>query len=110
MINPFELLKNFQNMQERMQNMQQQLQSIEVTSAVGADLVRITMSGDMKVRKVEISPELFSSGNVGMLEALILSAFTDAIAKIQEQLREQFGDGANIFGPGLLGGQGDQTQ
>jgi nucleoid-associated protein EbfC len=52
------IMKQAQQMQERMQKSQEELASIEVTGQSGAGLVKITMTCNHSVRRVEIDESL----------------------------------------------------
>ncbi len=52
------LMKQAQQMQERMQKAQEQLAQMEVTGEAGAGMVKVTMTGSHSVRRIEIDPSL----------------------------------------------------
>ncbi len=78
------LMKQAQQMQERMQKMQEELALMEVTGESGAGLVKITITGSHNVRRVAIDPSLMDDDQE-MLEDLIAAAFNDAIRRADEQ-------------------------
>ena len=104
-INPFELLKNAQKIQEQMGSFQERLSDIMATGSSGAGMVEIDINGKLDVIAVRISPEI--TGDVEMLQDLIMSAFTDGMAKVREEIAEQASamtGGLNLQGlniPGL---------
>ncbi len=104
-INPFDFIKQFQNLQGKMSEIQEKLKTITVTGSAGGDMVQIQINGQMEVVSVKISPEVVDPNDIGMLEDLVLAAFTDATAKIKEKLKEELSSitgGLNIP-PGMLG-------
>ena len=104
-MNPIEFVKNLQNMQSRMGEMQERLGEITVAGSAGGDMVRIEINGQMEVLSVTISPEAVDPDDVGMLQDLVLAAFTDASVKVREKLREEMSSltgGMNIP-PELMG-------
>lgn len=104
-MNPMDILKNFQNIQSKMGEMQERMQGITATGSAGGDMVRIEMNGQMEVQHVTIDPEVVDPEDVGMLQDLVLAAFTDASAKIREKMQEEMSSitGGLNLPPGMLG-------
>lgn len=73
MFNPFKAMGDLKDFQQKAQAMQQALAAEEVV--VEKNGVRIIMSGDQKVRSIEVD---------GVLENRIAEAFAEAIKKTQE--------------------------
>ncbi|AFE59551.1 hypothetical protein Q7S_16690 [Rahnella aquatilis HX2] len=82
------LMKQAQQMQEKMQQAQAEIAQLEVTGESGAGLVKITINGAHNVRRVEIDPSLLEDDK-DMLEDLIAAAFNDAARRIDETQKEQ---------------------
>ena len=103
-INPFEILKQFQDLQSRMGDIQGKLGSVKVTGSAGGGLVSVEMNGRMEVEKVSITPEAVDPSDIRMLEDLVLAAFTDAMTRMKEKLKEEMSQltGLNLP-PGMLG-------
>ncbi|MBB3169041.1 YbaB/EbfC family nucleoid-associated protein [Simiduia aestuariiviva] len=85
-----DLMKQAQQMQEKMQKMQEDLASAEVTGAAGAGLVSVVMNGRHDVRNVTIDPSLLSEDKE-MLEDLLAAAVNDAVRKVEEKNKEMMG-------------------
>ncbi len=103
--NPMELLKNVQNLQSKMSEAQERLKQVTAVGTSGGDMVRITMSGELEVQKVEISPDAVDPNDVEMLQDLIRAAHTDATSKIKEKIKEEMSSvtGGMDLPPGILG-------
>lgn len=82
------LMKQAQQMQERMQKMQEEVASMEVTGEAGAGLVKVTITGNHNVRRVEIDPSLMEDEK-DMLEDLIAAAFNDAARRVEDVQKEK---------------------
>jgi nucleoid-associated protein EbfC len=80
------MMKQAQQMQQRMQEMQAQLDQVEMTGASGGGMVRMTLNGKGDLKKVTIDKALMDPEEVEVLEDLILAAFTDAKAKVEEHV------------------------
>ncbi|MDR0321470.1 MAG: YbaB/EbfC family nucleoid-associated protein [Treponema sp.] len=105
-VNPFDLLKNAQKIQEQMSGFQEKLGGISATGASGAGLVEIDINGKLEVLAVRIAPQAVEGGDLEMLQDLIMSAFTDGMAKVKEAISGEVGamtGGINLPGfPGVM--------
>ncbi|MCF7929779.1 MAG: YbaB/EbfC family nucleoid-associated protein [Spirochaetales bacterium] len=88
-MNPFEMIKNFQNLQSGMAEMQEKLKDVVVTGSAGGDMVRVTINGKMEIQNVEISPEAVDPDDIKMLEDLMEAAFRDAMTRVREQIQQE---------------------
>ena len=103
-INPFDILKNAQKIQEQMGSFQEKLAAINATGSSGGGVVEIDLNGKFEVTAVRISPALMESGDKEMLEDLIVAAFSNGHDNIKEKLGREIGAMAGGFGiPGLSG-------
>ena len=97
-----EMLKQAQQMQEKLQRAQAELASLEVTGRAAGGAVTVTMDGRHQVRAVSID-DAFVGGDREMLEDLVAAAVNDAVRKVEETSRERmsgFTAGLNLP-PGL---------
>lgn len=85
------MMKQAQQMQERMQKAQEEIATMEVTGEAGAGLVKITMLGNHNVKRVAIDPSLMEDDQE-MLEDLIAAATNDAVRRVEETSKEKMGD------------------
>ena len=82
---PFgDLMKQAQEMQERMQKMQEELANVEVNGESGAGLVKATASAKGELKALDIDPSIFNADDKEVVEDLILAAVKDAQSKAQE--------------------------
>lgn len=84
MVNFNQFLKQAQSMQKKMQEMQDQMANTEYTGKAGGGLVNITVTGKGEARKISIDSSLLQESEKEMLEDLIVAAFNDAKAKVDE--------------------------
>lgn len=82
------LMKQAQQMQERMQKAQDEIKSMEVTGEAGAGLVKVTMLGNHNVRRIEIDESLMEDDKE-MIEDLVAAAINDAVRRVEEQTAEK---------------------
>ncbi|RDV24683.1 YbaB/EbfC family nucleoid-associated protein [Alteromonas aestuariivivens] len=85
------IMKQAQQMQERMQKAQEELAKMEVEGQAGAGMVKVTMTCNHNVRRVEIDPSLMDDDK-DMLEDLVAAAFNDGVRRIQETSKEKMGE------------------
>ena len=83
------MLKNLQGMQTRMQDMQSKLGDITAEGQSGGGMVKVVLTGTYSVVDVKIAPEVIDPSDPGILEDLILSAFTDASNKVKEKIQQE---------------------
>ena len=89
-MNPFgdprKLMKQFQQMQERLQ---QEIAAISVEATAGGGMVKVEMDGMKALRSVAIDPEVVSKDDVAMLQDLIVAAVNEAARKVDEEIAEK---------------------
>jgi len=90
------LMQQAQKLQSKLAQAQEELSNITVEASSGGGAVKVTMNGQQKIQSVKISPEVINPDDVELLEDLVLTAVSEAIAKSQEVAAEHLG--------GLTGG------
>lgn len=96
------MFQQAQKLQAKLAKAQEELSNLTVEGSSGGGAVKVTMSGQQKIQSVEISPEVVNPEDVEMLQDLVLTAFSEALAKSQEAAAKHLGSvtgGLNI--PGL---------
>ncbi|HVE20418.1 MAG TPA: YbaB/EbfC family nucleoid-associated protein [Acidocella sp.] len=78
------LMKQAQQMQQKMAEMQAKLDAAEIVGVSGAGLVQITLNGKGVMKRIKVDPKLADPAEIDMLEDLILAAHTDAKEKIDQ--------------------------
>lgn len=75
-------------LQQRFDEARASVDRAEFTGTAGGDAVSITVTGNLRVLDVSISPAAVEAGDVSMLEDLVTAALTDAIARIDRMQQE----------------------
>ncbi len=95
---------------ERAQAMQQQLVQAQAEAAEqvvegqsGGGVVKVRVTGAMKLESVAIDPEVVDPDDIGMLEDLVLAATNDALARASE-LNQSLLGGLDLGGAAGLPG------
>ena len=97
------ILRQAQQLQAKLAKAQEELGSMTVEANSGGGAVKVVMDGHQKVYSVEISPEAVESGDVELLQDLVMTAVNEAVTKSQELVNKRLSSltgGLNI--PGLL--------
>ena len=84
------LMKQAQQMQERMAKAQEELATMEVEGQSGAGVVKVTMTCKHDVKRVAIDPSLLGEDR-DMLEDLVAAAFNDAVRRAEEVSQAKMG-------------------
>ena len=93
MKNPFgnmsNIMKQAQAMQEQMAKVQEQASARTVSGTAGGGIVTVTANGAMQIVSVTLDPEVVKSGDVEMLQDLVVAASNDALRKAHEMMAEE---------------------
>jgi nucleoid-associated protein EbfC len=77
-----QLMKQAQEMQQKMAEMQAQLEAVEMTGMAGGGVVQATLNGKGNAVRVKIDKALLDPVEGEVLEDLVVAAFNDARAKV----------------------------
>jgi len=83
-----DLMKQAQQMQEKVQKLQEEIAKSEVHGESGAGLVKVTMTGRHDVRRVEIDPDLMTEDKE-ILEDLLAAAVNDAVRRVEQNQQDR---------------------
>jgi nucleoid-associated protein EbfC len=75
-------MKQAQAMQQNMQKVQAEIATLEVVGESGGGMVKVTMTGQHNVKRVQLEPAIVSEDRE-MLEDLIAAATNDAVKKVE---------------------------
>ena len=79
-----QMLKQAQQMQDKITALQADLEQREFTASVGGGAVEIKVNGKREVLSLNIKPEVVDPEDVEMLQDLIMSAFNEAVHNLDE--------------------------
>ena len=92
------LMKQAQRMQRQMEESKKELEEKEFTADAGGGAVKVTLTGDKKVKDLTISPDAVDPEDVEMLQDMIVVALNEAMKKVDDA-------GEQVYG-GMAGGLG----
>lgn len=97
-----QFLRQAQQLQARLAKAQEELETETVEATVGGGVVRVVITGKLKLESINIDPQTVDSKDVEMLEELVLAAVNEGLQKAQDLAQQKLGGltgGMNI--PGL---------
>ena len=102
MKDPMKMLRQVQQMQDKMSKVQAELEMDTVEASAGGGAVRVVASGTQKVVSVTIDPE--AASDTEMLQDLVVAAVNEAMEKSKQLAASKMQAVASGLGlpPGLL--------
>jgi DNA-binding YbaB/EbfC family protein len=88
------MMKQAQAMQANMQKVQAEIAQMEVVGESGGGMVKVTMTGQHNVKRVQLEPAVVSEDRE-MLEDLIAAATNDAVKKVEAAVQAKM---ASVMG------------
>ncbi|HEX2085739.1 MAG TPA: YbaB/EbfC family nucleoid-associated protein [Solirubrobacteraceae bacterium] len=111
------MLQQAQEMMAAQQEAQEALKNERVEASAGGGMVKVVVSGDMRIQSLTIEPDAVDPDDVEMLQDLVLAAVNQALSQAEELAAQKLqGGGMADFDPmsaldslglgGALGGGG----
>jgi nucleoid-associated protein EbfC len=99
---PMKMLRQVQQMQDRMAKVQKELESATVEATAGGGAVTVVATGAQKLVSIRIDAE--AATDTEMLQDLVVAAVNEAMEKSKEMAAEKMQSVASGLGlpPGLL--------
>jgi len=92
----FNLQEMLAQARQQAEKLQEKMQQIVVESSSGGGSVTVKMNGQKQVLSVVIEPEVAKSGDLEMLQDLVVAAINEAGRKVDDAMKSSLG--------GMLGG------
>jgi len=89
-VNSFNL-RQAQELQAKLVKAQEELAEATVEASSGGGAVKVTVTGQQKILSIKIAPEAINPDDAELLEDLVLTAVSEAIAKSQELAAQRLG-------------------
>jgi DNA-binding YbaB/EbfC family protein len=85
--------------------MQEKLGTISVTGSAGGGMAEIDLNGRLEVTAVRLAPEAVDPSDIGLLQDLIVAAFSDATDKARQTIQSEMASMTGGLGlpPGMMG-------
>jgi nucleoid-associated protein EbfC len=94
----FNLQEMLSQARQQAEKLQEKMQQITIEASSGGGSVTVRMSGQKQLQSITIDPEVVKSGDLEMLQDLVIAAVNEASRKVDEALKSSLG--------GMLGGMG----
>jgi len=97
------LMKQAQQLQNKMAKLQEELSAKTIETSVGGGMIKVVANGKQEIVSIHIEKEVVNPDDVEMLQDLILSAVNEALTQSQKMVSEEMSKltgGMNI--PGLF--------
>jgi nucleoid-associated protein EbfC len=95
-MNPAKMQAMMKQAEQMQKKLQEEIAQIRVEASAGGGMVTVKMDGKKNVTAVKIDPEV--SGDVEMLQDMVMAAFNEASKRVDDEAQSKMG--------GLLGGLG----
>lgn len=89
MKNLSQMMKQAQEIQDKMADVQEKLEDAEIHGESGGGLIRVTLSGKGVLKAIKIDPSLVIAEDTEILEDLIVAAHADGNAKVARFAEEE---------------------
>ncbi|MFW6011151.1 MAG: YbaB/EbfC family nucleoid-associated protein [Desulfosalsimonas sp.] len=102
MKNMGKLMKQAQQLQDKMNKLQEEMADKTVEATAGGGMVKVVANGKQQIVSINIEKEVVDPEDVEMLQDLIAAAVNEALSRSQEMVSEEMSKltgGMNI--PGL---------
>ena len=94
----FNLQEMLAQARQQAEKLQEKMQQVVIDASSGGGSVTVKMNGQKQLLSVIIEPEVVKSGDIEMLQDLVIAAVNEAARKVDEALKSSLG--------GMLGGMG----
>lgn len=97
------IMRQANQMQMKMKKLQAELDTREFSGTAGGDAVKVVVTGNMKVKSVDIKPDVVSGDDIEMLQDLVTAATNDALVTAKTECdaeMNKISGGMNI--PGMM--------
>jgi len=96
-------MKQAKIMQQKLLEIQQELKKMEFEASAGGGAVKVRVNGGQEIVEVKIDKDMVDSGDMEMIEDMVMVAINDAIKQSKDEAKNKMAGltgGMNI--PGLF--------
>jgi DNA-binding YbaB/EbfC family protein len=98
------MMKQLQQVQTDMEEAQEKLKDEVVEASAGGGMVKVRMSGDLRLLEIAIDPEAIDPEDAELLQDMVTAAVNEAIRSAQELAATKIGGASGLGGLGGAGG------
>src|SRR5262245_21564255 len=100
------MMKQVQQMQAEMSEAQEKLKDEVVEASAGGGMVKVKMSGDLRLLEITIDPDAIDPEDPELLQDMVMAAVNEGLRSAQELASSRLGGVAGLGGGGGMGGLG----
>jgi DNA-binding YbaB/EbfC family protein len=100
------MMKQLQQVQADMAEAQEKLKDEVVEASAGGGMVKVKMSGDLRLLEIAIDPDAIDPEDPELLQDMVIAAVNEGLRAAQELASSKLGGVAGLGGPGGMGGLG----
>ena len=98
-----DIMRQAQQMQQRLQEAQERMDQITAEGSSGGGMVKVTLKGKGELHALEIDPTIMNPGDREMVEDLVKAAHSDARRKLDDAMADAMKQATGGLG-GMLPG------
>lgn len=102
-INMNQLMKQAQQMQQKLAEAQESMSEVTVDASAGGGMVKVTVDGAMQLKSVTIDPDALDPEDVEMLQDMIVAAVNEACRGVAEIANKRMSAVTGGMGVGIPG-------
>lgn len=102
-INMNQLMKQAQQMQQKLAEAQESMNEVTVDASAGGGMVKVTVDGAMQLKSVTIDPDALDPEDVEMLQDMIVAAVNEACRGVAEIANKRMSAVTGGMGAGIPG-------
>lgn len=91
MMNMQKMMKQAQQLQKQMQASQEEIAQTSFYGKSPQDLVQVEFSGDRKLQKIDIKPEVIDPEDPETLQDMVADAVNQALSQIEKETEQKLG-------------------
>ncbi|MCZ0717909.1 YbaB/EbfC family nucleoid-associated protein [Aerococcus kribbianus] len=91
MANMQQMMRKMQKMQKQVEASQKELEAKEFTGKEPSGMVTATLTGDKKLKAIDIKADAVDPDDVDMLEDLVIAAVNDGLDQVEKETNNMMG-------------------
>ena len=101
MMNPFELLKNMNDIKGQVETIKAKVATIRCTGYACGNMVEAVANGKFEIESIKIDPQFIKPENAELVEVMVTSAVNTALKNVLDRIKEETGQTMAQYGISL---------